>query len=525
MKYNQDIGNDFSLEALAGYNYYQQDQKQVTAQITNLLVPGFYNLSNSTVPPTTTDITQRRRQMGVYAQAVVGFRNELFVTLNGRNDWSSALPIDNNSVFYPGASVSWIASQTLGLSNAGKLSMLKLRASYGKTGSDPDVYLTNQTLVVGSIQLPFGTLTLPFNGVSGFGISNTIANPDLEPVITKEAEVGVEARFFDNRLGVDLTLYNKNTEGQVLAVPISPGSGYTSIIRNIGTINNKGIELALDGRPVDSRNFTWNVLYTFTKNWNEVKNLTGGPEFIQLTSVYDAEMRAYPGKNAFGIYAPVPQYTEDGRIIVNPETGMPLVADEKGYYGNADYKYMTSLQNTFVFKNWQLGFLLDLRKGGVLYTGSGDLLQFTGAGWITTYNDRRPFIIPNSVYQSGTDTDGKPIYSENTTPILESNYDAYWYHTTNKAMAYQNRFIDRSFLKLRDITLTYRLPKSWASKISANNISISVYGRNFILWTPEENVYIDPEATNLGNDFTSQFGEFRTAPTQYQFGVSLKAGF
>lgn len=524
LKYNKTLSSDFSLEALAGYNYYEQNQKAVTANITDLLVPGFYNLSNSTVPATATDASQKRRTMGVYGQAIVGFREQLYLTLNARNDWSSTLPIDANTFFYPGANLSWIASQTFDLSNS-SVSLLKFRAAYGKTGADPNPYLTDPTLVIGSVNLPFGALTLPFNGVSGFGISNTIANSELKPIITREAEVGVEARFFKNRLGIDVALYDKETEGQIFAVPIAPSSGYTALNRNLGTINNKGVELALDGRPVVTKDFTWSLTYSFTKNWNKVVELEGGPEFAPLSTTYDAEMRAYPGKNIFGIYAPVPQYTEDGKVIVNETTGVPLVADDKGFYGNADYDYMMGLSNTLSYKGLQLSFSFDYRKGGIMYTGTGDLLQFVGNAWVTTYNDRKPFIIPNSVIQTGVDASGKPIYEENTTVITESSYDAYWYHTTNKAMAYNNRFFDRSFLKLRDVTLSYKLPGTWASKIRATGLTVSVYGGNFLLWTPKSNVYIDPEATNLGNDLNSQFGEFRTGPTSKFFGVSLKASF
>ena len=160
-----------------------------------------------------------------------------------------------------------------------------------------------------------------------------------------------------------------------------------------------------------------------------------------------------------------------------------------------------------------------------MYSGTSDLLNFVGNAIPTTYNDRRPFIIPNSVVQVGSDTDGKPIYEENTTPITESTYDSYWYPTSNLALTYHQRIIDRSFLKLRDISLSYRLPKSWATKIGSSNLSVTVYGRNLMLWTPASNSYIDPEASNLGNDLTSQLGEFRTAPTSKAFGVALKASF
>jgi hypothetical protein len=330
----------------------------------------------------------------------------------------------------------------------------------------------------------------------------------------------------NNRIGIDVAVYDKRTEGQIFTVPIAPSTGYTGLVQNLGEVSNKGVEIALDAKPIDNKSgFTWTIGATFSKNWNKVEELEGGPDFVQLNTVYDAEMRAYPGRNIFGIYAPVPVMTPDGKVVVNEQTGVPVVADEKGYFGRADYDYMAGATTSLAYKGFQISASFDYRKGGIMYTGTGDLLQFTGNAWVTTYNDRRPFIIPNSVIQDGTDANGKPIYVENTTPILESGYDAYWYHTTNKAMAYNNRFIDRSFMKLRDVTLSYRVPQSIASKIRASNLMISVYGSNFLLWTPKSNVYLDPEASNLGNDLTSQLGEFRTAPTSKVFGVSLKASF
>ena len=227
----------------------------------------------------------------------------------------------------------------------------------------------------------------------------------------------------------------------------------------------------------------------------------------------------------FGLYAPVPAYTADGKIIVNSSSGVPVVDTAKGYYGDAENDYRMGFTNNITFKGLTLNFTLDYRQGGVMYSGTADLLNFVGNAIPTTYNDRRPFIIPNSVVQKGTDTNGKPIYVENTKAITESTYDSYWYPTSNLALTYQQRIIDRSFLKLREISLSYKLPERWASKINSNNLSLTIYGRNLLLWTPESNPYIDPEASNLGNDLTSQLGEFRTAPTSKTFGVALKASF
>jgi TonB-linked SusC/RagA family outer membrane protein len=522
LKYNRDLNPDWNLDALLGGNYYQSQQRNVASQITNLTIPGFANLSNTSLPPTTSDFNSLRRRIGVYAQATLGYKNQVFVTGNARNDWSSTLPIDNNSFFYPGVTVSWLASRTLNLGNS-SLSYLKLRGGYGKTGSDPNPYLLYPTLVPGTVGLGFGSLIAPFNGVSAFGISNSIGNQNLKPIITKELELGVEARFLKNRFGLDVTYYNKTTEGQIFTVPIAPSTGYTGLVQNIGTVNNKGIEVTADGKIIDGRDFTWSLTYTFSKNWNKVQSLTGTTPVI-INTAYDAEIRAVIGQPVAEMYAPVPQMSPDGRIVVNPQTGMPLAAAEKGDYGSTQYDYMMGLNNTLTYKSWQLGFSLDFRNGGVMYSGTSDLVLFVGNGIKTTYNDRRPFIVPNSV-NAITDASGKTSYVENTTPIDVNNITNYYYPTSNPGTAYYQRIIDRSFLKLRDITLTWSLPRGWASAIRASSLSVGIYGRNILLWTPASNVYIDPEASNLGNDLGSELGEFRQAPISKQFGLSVRASF
>ena len=315
--------------------------------------------------------------------------------------------------------------------------------------------------------LGFGNLTFPFAGVTSFGISNTIGNLNLQPVITTEAEVGAEIRFFRNRLGLDVALYDKRTKGQIITVPIAPSTGYTGLVNNLGLVENRGVELALDAKPLDMKDFIWSLTYTFSKNWNKLKSLTTGLDNVILNTAYDASLIGYPGKSLTAIYAPVPQFTSDGKIIVSSTTGMPLEAADKGFYGNSEYDYMMGMLNTFTYKGLQLSFSLDYRKGGNMYSGTADLLNFTGNAYNTTYNDRRPFIIPNSVVQTGTDANGKPTYEENTIVIDEAAYTDYWYPTQNKAGSYYDRIIEKSFFKLRDISLGYTLPSSWASKIRA----------------------------------------------------------
>ncbi|OQP63505.1 hypothetical protein A3860_24505 [Niastella vici] len=524
LKVNKDLGSKFNLEAIVGGTYNQSQSKGVTTRIEGLLVPGFYNLSNSVNLPTGTEAIANRRLIGMYGQATLGYLGQLFLTVNARNDWSSTLPINSNSFFYPGANLSWIASQTLDLSGT-PISLLKLRAAYGKTGADAAPYQVYSTLTPGNIALGFGNITFPFNGVGSYSLSKQINNLNLKPVITKEAEFGAEVRFLNNRIGIDANYYDKRTDGQIFNVPISPGSGYTSLVQNIGLVSNKGVEVTMDATPVKNRDFTWAVNYTFARNRSKVERLNDGLDKVILQSAYDLEFDAIPGKPLGIFQAPVPVRTPDGKIVVDPKTGYAIASSELGEYGSSQRDFMMGLQNTFTYKDFQLGFSLDYRKGGNFYSGTSDLLLFTGGARATTYNDRKPFVIPNSVNQAGVDASGKPIYVENTKVIDEAHFDAFWYHTSNKALIYGYQIIDRSFLKLRDVTLTYRLPQSIASKVRSTNMSLTVYGRNFLLWTPKQNVYIDPEVTNFGNDLQSEFGEFRTGPSLKQFGLTLRASF
>jgi TonB-linked SusC/RagA family outer membrane protein len=524
LKFNKDLSNKFNLEAIAGSAYNQTQSREVSAKIEGLTIPGFYNLSNSNNLPTAYNTTTSKRLIGAYAQATLGYDNQLFLTLNARNDWSSTLPVNHNSFFYPGANVSWIASQTLHLETT-PISLLKFRAAYGKTGSDAPVYLTYNTLTPGKVDLGFGDVTFPFNGVAGYSLDNTIRNLNLKPVITNEAEVGAEIRLLKNRIGLDVVYYDKRTDGQIFTVPVAPSTGYTGFVQNLGLVSNKGIELTFDASPIKNRDFSWQINYTFARNRSKVENLNGGPDKVQLQTAYEAEFDAIPGKPLGVFLAPAPMYTPDGKIIVDGATGIPVASADKVEYGTSQRDFMMGLQNTFTYKDFTLGFSLDYRKGGMFYSGTADLALFTGNALATTYNDRRPFIVPNSVVQNGVGTDGKPVYVENTTYVDEAHVDDYYYPTTNKALAYTQRMIDRSFLKMRDVTLTYRLPREIASKIKSDNLSLTLYGRNFMLWTPKSNRYIDPEVTNYGNDLQSEFGEFRTGPSLKQYGVTLRASF
>ena len=452
--------------------------------------------------------------------------------MNARNDWSSTLPIDHNHFFYPGGNMSWVASNTFDLKSS-PVSYLKFRAGYGKTGTSAPVYDIYPVLIVGAVPIPFGTINFPFNGVGSYRIQNIINNADLKPIITSEAELGMEIRFLNGRIGLDAAVYDKRTNGQIQNVPISPGSGYTAYIENLGLVSNRGIELSLDVKPVASKNVTWSFNYNFTTNENKVDHLNNNLTKVSIFQIIGGvELDAVPGKSVTGIYAFGPQTTADGKTIVSQATGKPVPSVNRVFYGNAENDYTMGFSNTLKYKDFQVNFSLDYRRGGVFYSKTAEQLLFTGNSVLTTYNDRRPFIVPNSVYQPTdshgvpiTDAGGKPVYKENTTPITENSLQDFFPESGNPALAYKNDIIDRSFLKLRDVSISYFLPEKMASKIKFHNLSLTIYARNLLLWTPASNYYIDPEASNFGNDLTSQLGEFETAPVSKQFGVALKANF
>jgi hypothetical protein len=389
----------------------------------------------------------------------------------------------------------------------------------------------------GTIPLYDGSLTFPFNGVGGYGVSNQINNAGLKPIFTTELEFGVEARFFKDVLGIDAAFYDKKNNGQIFPISIAPSTGYTTYVQNIGQVTNRGIELAVTVKPVTTKDINWSLTWTYSKDMSHVDYLTTGTPNPILFTAYSAELRAVVGKTVAGIYAPVPQKTPTGQEVVNPATGLPIVNTDpldqyglqNGYYGSALPDYIMGLYNSFRYKDFSLFFTLDLHYGGVMWSETASLMQFTGQGAATTYNDRKPFIIPGSV--NASEVAGKTVYTPNTTYIGANGagqsdaYYTYWYEATNPANAYQNTIFDRSFLKLRDITIAYNLPSKWASKIGSSNASISIYGRNFLLWVPKSNIYVDPEATNFGNDLTGNLGELGTAPVSKSYGFALKLSF
>jgi TonB-linked SusC/RagA family outer membrane protein len=518
------FNDDFDIDAIAGANYNERGSNVLFTYVEDLALPGFFDISNGVNPPQSSHYKSKQSIFGLFGSATLGYKDYLYLTLTGRNDWSSTLPKGKNSYFYPSANVSLLLSNLLDLTGRTPINYAKIRASLGRTGKDAPIYRVYDVISSQVVILPFGQISFPFNGVPGYTLNDRLGNVNLEPEISKEWELGGEFRLWDSRISLDLAYYNKLSEGQIINVPIAPTTGYTSVTLNFGEVRNQGIELSAQVTPVRSRHFTWDINYVFTRNRNKVLELPTGLDRVTLNNAYDANLEARLNMPLGVFFAPTARRDPQGRVIVDINTGFPVVTTEDVYFGTAQRDYTMGLSNSFTYQNFRLGFSFDYRKGGVFYSSTSELLLFTGNHYRTVYNGRKPFIIPNSVNES-FDADGKPVYTENKTVLDEIHQDDYYYQNSNRATFYDWTILDKTFLKLRDVTLSYTFPSNWTKKIAAERVVLTLIGRNLWVKLPKGNRMVDPESSNFGRDIASEFGEFRVGPTPRSYGASLRVSF
>jgi TonB-linked SusC/RagA family outer membrane protein len=518
--------NNFTLNGVIGYTTYQMNYNRLRGRINSLIIPEFYNLSNTDGTPVTGTYESNKRLYGYFLTADIGYKEYGYLNLSVRRDHSSTLPKDANSFTYPAATLA-LQVQEIIPSLKDYVSLFKIRAAYGKAGNDAAPYSLYAGMVSTVVGFPFSSTVFPINGIGAFEKENWIGATDLKPEITTEKEIGFDLRFWNSRARVDFAYYNKVTSKQILSVVAPPSSGFSSKIINFGDIENKGIELLLSVVPVKTSKFSWETVLTYAQNKNKVLDLPGDETEIVLNSAYDVEMVAIEGQ-PLGIFR-APDYVRDdqGHIVVNASNGIPLGTTDKTPIGDIHPKYTMGFVNTLKYKDFTFSFVFDYRPGGYFYSGTADLHYFVGNATQTTFNNRQPFLIPNSVVANpdydATDVNS-PEYIENTVPIDITNVNAYYYHSQNK-VANRSRVIPKDYLKLREINFSYSLPKSIVSKVRLQSADIILSGRNIFLWTPKDNNFVDPESSSYGNDLAGEFGEFRTGPTTKSFTVGLKLSF
>lgn len=506
LSYDRNINEDWNVGLSAGGNHRQELNRYRRISANSLSVPGIYNFQNAAEPLAKTHIDGEKVVNSLYGFAKVAFRNMIFLDITGRNDWSSTLPSDNNSYFYPSVSASAVISDMVDLPSA--LSFVKLRAGWAVVGNDTDPYALRNTF----------SFREPFNGVQRVQASSVLKNSNLKPEETGSYEVGTDIRLFEGRVGFDFTYYLSNTKNQILTLPISNTSGYTSRIINAGEIENSGIEIMFNATPVQADNgFVWNTRINYTRNRGKIKKLIGGLDTYEISGNYVSVLAKEGGRMGdvygTGFEEVTDQNSEFFGEVIHNQDGYAIRDPELKNLGNYNPDFMVGFQNNFSYKGVNLGVLFDWRQGGVvnsrtvLIGGTSGMMDFTAVG-------REEGIISEGVIEN---EDGS--YRPNDMRL--SGRDYYWwrYNRGNEEVG----MYDASYLKLREVKIGYSLPKRLLVNTPVKNVTISVVGRNLALWT--ENPHFDPETLSFDGGNIVPGVEDMALPSTRSMGFNLNVQF
>lgn len=475
ISYNKTL-DDISISATLGGNIMRQNyNRTINETVGGLALAGFWNLGNSVQAASIDTYEEQKAINSVFGSASFGFKNIVFVDLTARNDWSSALSKQDRSYFYPSATTSFVFSE---LVQPSWLSMGKVRVAYGVAGNDANPYQLDDV---------YNPLTPNFGNDSRYTVPDTRNNPDLVNELTTEFEVGLEASFFDNRVGVDIAYYNRTTDDQIMQVASSSTTGYTAKWVNAGSMRNKGLELMINATPVKTGDFQWDVSFNMATYNNEVVSLAEGVDEIALGGTWAADLRIVKGESYMGLYGQDWERHENGQPLVDGD-GFPIAKTDREFLGSAIADYTGGFRNTITWKGLSLGALIDFQKGGIIHSTSLQWANYSG-------------MTPESVWQDGVDirADGYlfPGVNSDGSPN-ETRIDAQQYFQGIFSVAVPNVY-DASFIKLREVSLSYTVPNSVLSSLPIRNLSVGVFGRNLAVLSSDL-PYLDPQAvTGTGN--------------------------
>ncbi len=511
LNFDKDLSRDFSLKGVLGMNI-RRNYFESSLASTNggLNVEGLYSLQNSVGPlayPKERD--EKIGVNGIYGSFSVGYKNYLFLDGTLRRDQSSTLPTANNSYYYPSIASSLVFTELVEIP---AVSFGKVRLNYAQVGNDAQFDLIRDTYDVSQA----------FNGANT-SIANTKKNPELRPEETKSIEAGLEMFFLNRRVGLDLGVYKTNSIDQIVPIRVSESTGYRFKVINAGEIENKGIELSLSGTPIQKENFEWNVNVNWTKNVNEVVSLGEGIENLQLGSFQGGvTLNAALGQPYGVIYGTDYTYHENGSRIINPDNGRYIVTGSSdNAIGNVNPDYLMGITNSFTYKNVSLGFLIDIQKGGDLFSLDMYYGQATGLYEETAFINDLGNPVRNALSEGGglINEGVNPDGTVNTTRLAADEFGGQGYSSglPNKAFIY-----DAGYVKLREVTLSYNFPQTLMEKTPLTGASLSFVGSN--LWIIHKNLpHADPES-GLGSGNLQGYST-GSLPTTRNFGFNVKLQF
>jgi len=499
LTYKQAIGESLNMSASVGGNLRYQRYRQLDRSVDGLVTPGVYKLSNGVNLPLSNTNYSNRKVNSLYFLASFDYKSKIFVDVTGRNDWSSTLPLNNNSFFYPSVSTSFILNELFTLPQ--QISYAKVRLNAAQVGNDTDPYRTSKYYDISNFPSSAVAPTILFNA-------------DFKPEIATAYEGGLELSLFKSRIGVNATYYRNTTENQILDVPLEQSTGFTRAILNAGKVRNQGVELVLTGKPVNNKYFTWNTTINWAKNDNEVLELAEG--FIDRQDIGyggNATLQARVGGSTGDIYGFGFQRAPDGQIIYTT-AGLPARPAEIQYIGNAYADWKGGIQNEFSYRNLRFSFLVDGQYGGIIYSQTHHKMSEQGKLEHTLAGREDGYIIGQGVVKNA---DGS--FSPNTTKVAVGDYYGDYYRRANV----ESNSFDASFLKLREVRFEYSLPKSLTAKLRVNRASLAVYGRDLAMIT--DFPMFDPETAALNGNTILPGVEMGQMPSTRTFGLNLTVGF
>lgn len=531
-----------TLSGLVGGNLFMTDRKHVQTRGTDVVIPDFYNVSNFRTQNVYALLPTQRRLIGLYGQATVEYNGWAYMTLTGRNDWSSTLPKVANNFFYPSVSLGLIFTDALNWQTRW-MPYGKLRFSVAKVGNDAPPYSLSSRYFTATIpaagnaiqQTPQARVDFPFREQVGYFQGDQLGNPNIKPESTVETELGLELRLLDNRARVDVSYYNKKSYDQIFSVPSSAATGYTSTVRNAGDLRNKGIELSIQARPLQTRDFSWDVRANWTRNRNSVIALAPGVTSITLAGYSWPNIRIMEGYGygviwGYGFKRNCVELTSNvcfpdqpvGALLIGDVGcisdrggscyGLPIRTDAQIPLGEALPNWLANLSTEVRYKNFGVSGLLDIRNGSRILNFETQYMTGRNGRSILTKERGTRTVVEGINVKTGRPND------------VEKVKDAFFYERWYGFDRHEMQIEPGGFVKLREITLSYEVPRSLLGRFNVESATLYVTGRNLKVWSDFSTG--DPESDLYGGDNgAGQYFRQFPAPQTRGVTVGMRAGF
>jgi len=541
--FQKDITEDLNAKLSIGNNFYSTFGKSLYGDADGLEIPDFYQLSNTSTNTTSSGESQFRT-MAVFADLQLGYKNMLFLGLTGRNDWSTTMPENNDSAFYPSVSLGFVFTELEAFDDIDFLSFGKLRASGARTANIAGPYNTSSYFYgAGTGDGWTNGVNFPYNGETGFQVGTGLGNPDLKHETQDSWEVGADLRLFQNQLGIDFTYFENKNSDLLMSVPIASSTGFSSVFLNAASMESKGIEISINATPVKTENFKWDVTANYTQFTNIVTGLAEGVDNVFLGGFTVPQVRAVVGQEYRSIFGNDWYRDANGRVLINDDPtdsyrdGYPMPNDAQGMVPIGDFNadWTANITNTVAYKNFTLSALIDIKQGGMMYNGTAFAMNYMGTSKRT--ENREVYYTPegtidfdltpaeNIVVMDGVyghvDAAGNGVSSgvENVTPVVQ---DEDWFEGNGSNFGggpSVGAMEPADWVRLRNITLSYDIPKF--SEV-VKEAQIYFTGKNLWISTPYTGV--DPE-TNLGGATNGQGMDYFNNPGTKSYLLGLKVTF